>query len=165
MLAISLLLDTIKPRNIVEFGTGVGGLSVLIGLWAKMNGANFRTYDKSDQRQRPDIFEALGIRFSEKDVFSHLDEIAGHIQQGGVTLVLCDDGDKPKEIETFAKYLKSGDFIMAHDFIQNDSTHDRIIPTYWSWRESSEKNGVDSGLTPVYQQLLEYTVWGCFRKE
>lgn len=30
--------------------------------------------------------------------------------------LFCDNGDKPKEIRTYAPYLKSGDFIAVHDY-------------------------------------------------
>jgi len=166
MLAMSILLDIIKPKNIIEFGTGTGGLSVLIGIWSKLNGANFRTYDNNDQRLYAEIFNKLGIEFICCDVHALHGDIIPHIQQPGVSLVLCDDGNKHQELEEYAPHLKPYDYIMMHDYSRDlDAYNSRIKPKYWDWHESSEFAGTQLGLTPVYERLLEYAVWGCFRKE
>lgn len=166
MMAVSILLDTIRPKHIIEFGTGAGGLSIFIGIWAKINGANFRTYDSSDQRYYGELFNALKIEYICYDIFHHVDEIFSHIQQPGVTLVLCDNGDKHRELQTFSQGLKIGDFIMMHDYAKNqDVFTQKITPHYWDWHESSEQIALDAGLVPVYEKLLEYGAWGCFRKD
>jgi cephalosporin hydroxylase len=167
MLAISILLDAIKPRHIVEIGTGIGGLSVLIGIWAKLNGSNFRTYDSNDQRKYSELFLALGIDFQKKDALeAGVQEIVPHIQQPGVSLVLCDNGDKHRELAIYAPHLKLGDYIMMHDYAKSKEEYiEKIASKYWDWHESNESGAVGHGLTPVFTTLLEYAAWGCFRKE
>lgn len=168
MLAISILLDKMRPENIIELGTGSGGLSILIGIWARIYGKNFRTYDKSDQRHTPDIFNALNIQFIQDDVYeAGANRIAPHIQQPGITLVLCDNGDKERELGIYAPKLKLGDYIMMHDYARNKEEFSEKIShgRYWDWHESSENAATSIGLIPVYTELLEYAVWGCFRKE
>ena len=47
-------------------------------------------------------------------------KIIDFIQEEGKTIVLCDGGNKIKEFNLLAKYIKSGDIIMAHDYASTD---------------------------------------------
>jgi cephalosporin hydroxylase len=147
---ISSFLNEIKPVRIIEIGTGMGGLSVLL----KMYGAEFVTYDTNDTRIFDHgIFGALGIDYRRWDCFKRKDEIADMIGRKGTTLVMCDGGNKHKEFTTFATYLKSGDYICAHDY-SND-------PNIWRWSEID-----DDVITPDLEKLhnLDGAAWLCCRK-
>ena len=43
--------------------------------------------------------------------------VAGLIGGAGRTLLLCDNGNKNREFNLYAPYLKHGDIIMAHDYV------------------------------------------------
>lgn len=43
--------------------------------------------------------------------------VESFIKREGTTLILCDGGSKINEFNILSKYLKSGDIIMAHDYV------------------------------------------------
>jgi hypothetical protein len=91
------------------------------------------------------------------DCFDVAHLIAHRIQSSGMCFVLCDGGNKEKEFNTFSKFLKPGDVIGAHDWI-----NDRIPnfnPDYWSWSEVSEFNLDLSGLAPFMPEWFEKSAW------
>ena len=153
-LSLDNLIKTVCPARIIEIGTALGGLSVLFRLC----NAEFVTYDIEDVRFDKGLFDSLGIDFRLADCFEREKEIADLIQKEGTTLLFCDGGDKPKEFKTFARYLKPGDVICAHDYAPED-------PTFWRWEEID-----DSVLTPelgVEKFLVDNmrpAAWLCCKK-
>jgi hypothetical protein len=119
-----------KPEYVVEIGSQKGGLSVYLGTIACVTEQFiFHTFDisKSDWNNREN--EGVGHWFEkmesicpfcksfESDIFSEFSYnlISENIKKYK-TLIICDGGNKPKEIQIFSTLLKSGDMIMAHDF-------------------------------------------------
>src|SRR4029077_11527840 len=135
----SYAMEVLPPARIVELGTYSGGLTIALGVHAYHIGAQVITYERSkapDQR-----FEALGkflgITFrDEVDIWACEAEIAAHTQSPGVTFLLCDGGDKPRELATFARYLKPGDVIAAHDYSAKNVTDE---PHPWPWSETRKE--------------------------
>ena len=39
----------------------------------------------------------------------------------GTVYVFCDGGDKPKELQTFSKFLRIGDIISVHDYVEDQT--------------------------------------------
>lgn len=113
------LLERYNPARIIELGTGRGGLSVLLALWCYGRPKYLYTFEINykgiDIRAR-DILTKLGAHMFKDSIFSVIPYIAKLIQQDDKVLLLCDNGNKKKELETFAPLLKSGDIIMAHDY-------------------------------------------------
>jgi cephalosporin hydroxylase len=119
-----------KPEYVVEIGSQKGGLSVYLGTIACVTEQFiFHTFDitKSDWNNRE--HEGAGHWFEkmesicpycksfESDIFSEfaLNIISENIKKYK-TLIICDGGNKAKEVYMFSPILKSGDMIMAHDF-------------------------------------------------
>lgn len=166
MNALSILLEVENPKTIVEFGTGFGGLSILLGIWARINGCDFKTYDQTDIREEIHIFEKLSINFECVDIHTAIPQIAERMRQPGKTIVFCDNGNKHREIVAFAPFLKDGDLILMHDYAKDDRFFsDEIVDKFWGWHESSKKDSENLDLIPVHEKLLEYAAWGCFKKE
>lgn len=107
-------------KRIVEFGTFEGGLTIFFGLHMWKRGGQTLTFD-TQERQEAKWFEVakiFGIEFVNDDIYSSESQkkIIEFIQQPGITLVFCDNGNKPHEVNYYTKYLKPGDIIMAHDW-------------------------------------------------
>jgi glycosyltransferase involved in cell wall biosynthesis len=126
-----LFTDHPNIKNIVELGTGWGGLSLLFAVYAEQLGAEFRTYDTGEIPYRfvgsPDSPMAydtpLGARYRESfvhgDIFGDRhDEIVELIQNPGQSLIFCDNGNKPLEVQEFSKHAKPGDIIAVHDWLE-----------------------------------------------
>ena len=47
LLKINRLLNEIKPARIIEIGAGDGGLSYLLGLYARIKGIKFHSFARS----------------------------------------------------------------------------------------------------------------------
>lgn len=118
-LFISDFLKQVRPRRILEFGTGHGGLSVILNLYSYKHGIRFHTFENSldiIEEKNSRLIEFLGGQIHEADIFSIEDLIGSMIAGQGRCVVLCDNGHKKVELSTFAKYMKPGDYIMAHDY-------------------------------------------------
>lgn len=110
-------LTGIDFKRIIEIGTYKWGMSLFFFLWCKTKQAEFFTYDiKFFPMTR--VLRELGIKkhFKQVDVFEEEKEIAELIEKDGITILFCDGGDKVRELNTFSKYLKRGDFIVVHDW-------------------------------------------------
>src|SRR3990167_3580690 len=104
-------------KRIVEFGTYKGGLSLFFLLWCMQRKAEFYTYDIAAFKfSRLAYGLKLSKYFKKLNVFEREAEIGRLIQCKGKTIIFCDGGDKPKELQTFSKYLKRGDLIGVHDW-------------------------------------------------
>lgn len=135
----SQLLEKLRPRRIVEIGTFKGGLTVLLGLYGHLHNCVVSTFDNErartfDTSKVPwDTFLCLGIDYYNWDVFEREHGVAEIITLPGTTLLLCDGGDKPREFNTFAKYLKPGDVIMAHDYSHTVDDYEKNQKKRWRW--------------------------------
>lgn len=159
----SILLDLIRPKNIVELGSGYGALTLLVGIWAKLEGASVLAYERGvKDQQLIGLYGPLGIDMRHEDYAQGTSPqtIVDFIQRPGVTLMICDGGDKPAELAQFGPHLKTGDYIGCHDYWA-----DKVkINQYWGWCEASLDSVKDLPLEPVYQELMRYGAWGMFRK-
>ena len=101
------------------------------------------------------------------------------IQRPGTTLLLCDGGNKRREVELYAPALKPGDFIMVHDWAKDAaamaSLRERGIWQSWeSWwdvgpsdavpPEGIMKDCVLNGVKQVYAEEFDDVAWFCARK-
>ena len=101
--------------RMVELGTGTGALASFIGLRCRVE-----TLDKEDRRKTNTLRNhgALSVYFHHVSIFSDggfelLDSLAKIDTR---TLWLFDNGDKPREFETFAGRLpRPRDLVLVHD--------------------------------------------------
>lgn len=156
--------------TIIEIGTYNGGLS----LWLhdnKKEGAKFVTYDIDGEINAAKKFSGhMDCRVQSCFDESAMEDIQNMIQSEGKVLVLCDGGDKPKEFNTFAAYLKKGDHIMAHDYKREQRDWD-IITSYWQWPYATDTDWKDIQKTVDKYDLAEYdrrrfefALWASFVK-
>jgi hypothetical protein len=87
----------------------------------------------------------------------------------GPALVLCDGGNKPAEFNRYAKFLRSGDVIMAHDYAPtHDYFYDQMHGKHWNWWEIQDSEIADAcarcKLEPFMQDEFQRVAWACRRK-
>lgn len=119
------LLNFYPVQYIVELGTGKGGLSAYLQLQANIRGLKFITYDAickfKDKRntivKNPPIHLGKYINQRQLNIFDQatINEIA-EILKNHICLVYCDNGNKPKEMKTFAPFLTPSSIIGTHDW-------------------------------------------------
>uniref|UniRef100_A0A6M3LYE2 Putative methyltransferase n=1 Tax=viral metagenome TaxID=1070528 RepID=A0A6M3LYE2_9ZZZZ len=108
------------PDNIIEFGTGDGEFTAIL---RKLGMFDIYSFDIQGGN-----IEIPGVTYYKMDIFKYEKDIVDIFKLNKI-LLLCDDGDKIKEIGTFAKYLKSGDVIMAHDYADDMESFNKF--KYW----------------------------------
>lgn len=145
-----------KFARIIEIGTAFGGFAVwfrkYIGMEMGLFDGPIITYDisngpaghdeymvkqfsyagyQSTDFSINDYLKNLDIDFKIKDCFEKetFKEITDLIQEPGKTLIVCDGGNKAKEVQEFSPYLKKGDIIIGHDYSKTGN------PNYYLWWE------------------------------
>lgn len=164
----SYAMERNPPARIIEIGTYSGGLITALAVHAHMIGAKVITYDLClpDERVTP-LAHFLGVSFRHGSCWDLAGEIAALISRPGVTYVLCDGGDKPRELATFAPYLKLGDVIAAHDYEPPDGPHGADV--YWPCGEITAAQGAAvataNALEPWLQKHFDLAAWLVYQKQ
>ncbi len=168
---------------VIEIGTSFGGFALYLYEQSLQHDFNFITYDYSKfkggiwsdrRRDLKDIWDGeLKYDFRDKDVF--LDDTIKEIStilQNNKCLLLCDGGDKPREIQIYSEYLQPGSYIMGHDYSPSKEYHQQHHKgKVWNWLElmdSDVKKTMEQyGLTKSseYYQGFCDVVWLCLIKE
>jgi len=143
------------PGQIIELGTGDGQFIAIIRNLVK---CDIRTFDVREANVM-----AEGIIYSDLDVFENENVIADMIRSKK-TLLLCDDGDKIREVHTFAKYLDTGDVIMAHDYADNRESF--IANKYWRTCELvlADVEKALKDFKPFHHDLMIQSGWMSYQK-
>lgn len=142
-----------QVKTVIEIGTLYGGLSLYLSLYALQHGQMFRSIDHTEGAtatlQTPlakliglqdcmlqgDIWEANGGGGLLRDMFDNPDNHP--------LLLLCDNGNKPLEMQTFVPMLQDGDFVAVHDWGNEinppdlDSVKHLLAPVFWQACEDS----------------------------
>lgn len=106
-------------RHIIEIGTWEGGMSHFLAAQALHRGMKFTTFDMVTPNDHvPGFVKA--------DVFREPEKVIYHIRKLQPVLLLCDGGDKPREMQTFAPYLHDNDWLLVHDWL--DEAHPSDVP-------------------------------------
>jgi predicted O-methyltransferase YrrM len=173
-LPFSLLLENKKPNRILEIGTGDGGLTLF--LRNKLNelglsNSIIRSYDiNSTMFDLPNLQTLKDNLFSYEYNLIRQDLISPFIKSEGITIVLCDGGNKIKEFNQIAKLLKDGDIIMAHDYVYDyDLFTNHYLDKIWNWCEIQEKDIIDvcleENLIDFMKEEFNSIVWTCKLKK
>lgn len=153
-----------RPARIIEIGSGTGGFTIGLAIASR----SYKTCVFSiDQTEAPsEEFKTLAIdleiRFIKADILSEgTTEFIGNLTElPGTTYVLCDGGDKLRELETFSKFLKPGDVIGAHDYF---TTHE-----FWTWTEIQESDArvvaKENNLERWMADVFAAAAWLVYRK-
>ena len=177
--AFEVFYDFIKevsPKRILEIGTALGGFTTFLKIICDELNLNtdIRSYDINKNSWYDDIID-MGVDIRIENIFydgySDMNqEVKEFIQQDGITIVLCDGGWKIGEFNLISNYIKTGDFILAHDYAENKEIFDdRIYGKIWNWLEIQESDIIDSclknNLKPFKKTTFEDVAWVCKIKE
>ena len=116
---VGALLTVIQQggiRTILEIGVEHGGLAALLHTYAHTNGLTYRGIDIA--------LAALDVRLHDADIVERdawaretVDELARWIAaMPAPALIICDGGDKPRELKLYAPLLRPGDVLLGHDY-------------------------------------------------
>jgi len=153
-----------NPHYVVEIGSQKGGLSVFLGTMACASEQFlFHTFEINKNRDWYNReVEGVGHWFEKMEtISSHCKSFEGNIFSEEIfeliknissqckTLIICDGGDKIKELEMYSKILKPGDAIMAHDFpdengrgeITDNDVDYTFLKKLEPWNKRFEENG------------------------
>lgn len=169
---INYLLSVVKPEKIIEFGTGDGGLSVLLGLYASLKGIQFLTYDAGIHNQNVlrHLKDPACFRWALLDKPEVKEEIKHTILQStrGPVILFC-DALKSVEFDYYSDFCKKGDFLLVHDYCaeyQGSRFKEVAEATGWSapqeqyydnLKEACERNGI----VPFMHKEFEDALWFC----
>ena len=177
--AFEKLLKEIKPKQIVEIGTAGGGTTLSIRETLDEIGlekTDIKSFEVKEHKWFPEM-RKRNIEIIVENIFSHSykeiekpEMVESFIGREGTTLVLCDGGSKVNEFIILSKYLKSGDIIMAHDYVD---TKEDFLENYrdkiWNWREIGEEDIKETcekyNLKSFMKETFDKVVWVCKIKE
>ena len=144
------------------------------GLLISQQDEGYLTYSEIDNLQK--IKE--GWRLPTKDelnyIFINRGKIGGFaetiINQDGITLILCDGGSKINEFNLLSNYMKIGDFIMAHDYSENEETFkENVYMKIWNWHEIADKDIQEAcnrnNLISHNKEIFNTVAWVCKVKQ
>lgn len=116
-------------KCVIELGTGQGGLSQFFRMQAEVRQFAFYTFDYMEGSKPVPGWIQM-------DVLQNSVEVQKYFQHP--MLLLCDNGDKPREVRTYAPLMKVGDLVAVHDW--DDEIYQSDIPgaLMMMWPEHSK---------------------------
>ena len=106
----AVLNDNPQLNGIVEIGTFNGGFSLYLAAQAEAREMGFfRTYDViKPERDIPG--------FVKIDVFAEHQAVGEMLKRNDPLALFCDGGNKPRELQTFSRYVTGESVIAVHDW-------------------------------------------------
>jgi cephalosporin hydroxylase len=171
------VLREVNPDLIIEIGTGSGGMTLILSdILEKINLPNtkIKSFDIIPFKDNPLLSNLNNVEFLTLNIFQpcyydlldeYINTINTYIAENNRVIVLCDGSKNIKEFNVMAKYIKSGDIIMIHDYAKNQEVFDSSIKNkIWNWFEVSESDILEScekfSLKPFMSDKLESVAWG-----
>jgi 2-polyprenyl-3-methyl-5-hydroxy-6-metoxy-1,4-benzoquinol methylase len=174
---IEELIQEVKPEKILEIGTAEGGLTSFINYVGKMSNQKFKMIS-TDIIERPQYQDIRNedVTLLVEDIFDWNSEtvknqlVLEFLSGPSRKIIFCDGGNKAREFRILSKYLNPGDFILAHDYIDNkENFHTNFFDKIWNWMEISESD--ISGACETYnladykKETFSNVVWVCKEKK
>lgn len=164
-----------KPKRILEIGTALGGFTQFLKEASNdlLLDVDILSYDIYERPWYGDLKNnGIDVRVENifNDDYSHVkEEVVNFIKKDGITIVLCDGGNKVMEFNILSKYLKAGDFIMAHDYAPDINFFSQFIYNkIWNWCEITDddiqKCCEENNLISYEKDSFLNVVWVCKRK-
>jgi cephalosporin hydroxylase len=118
--AIAHILQTARIRTVLEIGVEHGGLAAWLAAYCRAtNTCAYLGIDITLNALAPFVRETIGMMLLEKDAWSEttVAEVAELLAVAPApALIICDGGDKPKELHLYAPLLRPGDVLIGHDY-------------------------------------------------
>jgi hypothetical protein len=168
-------IQNVKPKRILEIGTGLGGFSMFLKHVCDelQLDTTIVTYDVNSRQEYKTLLD-VGIDVRIENIFNAgytqvYKQVLDYIQGDGVTLVLCDGGYKIGEFNLLSDHIKVGDLIMAHDYAPDSKFFaDEVYKKLWNWHEIQDSNIQESvnrnKLVAYNADEFVKAVWVCKQK-
>jgi len=168
-------MKEVKPKRILEIGTSIGGFTQF--LQYSLNELNLNSKILSLDIHRLKWYDEIinmGVDVRIENIF--LDnfkdipqQYKDFINEEGVTVILCDGGDKIREFNLLSNFMKKGDYILAHDYAYDKELFEKEInKKVWNWHEISEADIKEAcernNLTDFNREIFQSVVWVCKTK-
>ena len=133
-------------RNIVEVGTGCGMTTLYLSQICRLRDGELHTFDHNPPRKKYLDLWPPCAHFHQADVLTEeCKELVPFISRPK-SLVMLDDGKKPREMELYAKHLPCNSVLAVHDFGSEVATH-------CDWAKIVS----DAGLSPyLFEEATEW---------
>lgn len=96
-------------HGVIELGTWEGGFSRYLYAQCQVRGMEFRTYDVIQPQVEPPCFERL-------DIYRYPTLVHEAAAEIGPVALLCDGGNKPRELATFPELMPPASIFLVHDW-------------------------------------------------
>ena len=168
-------LKEIKPSRVLEIGTAMGGFTEFLKIVSDEENLNIKllSYDIAERPWYNQIIEK-GIDIRVENIFNEdwtgvNQEVVDFINQEGITIVLCDGGWKIGEFKVLSKLIKKGDFILSHDYAENEEVfREKIYKKIWNWCEIKNSDilpyCLEHNLEYYNKEIFEGAAWTCRKK-
>lgn len=171
-------LSEIKPKRILEIGTAGGGFTLFLRDTLNELGLENTPIKSFDVHECPwyNDIRKQNVEINIENIFDHSyfnlekpERIVPYIQEEGTTLVLCDGGHKIGEFNMLTPFIKVGDFIMGHDYVDTWTNYkENYVDKIWDWCELEEKYieqvSIDYNLEHYNKETFDKVVWVCKKK-
>lgn len=169
------LIQSTQPHRILEIGTALGGFTAFLLETTQLLNikCNIRSYDIHYNSWYEDL-KNNGADIRIENIFgdswnSVQDEVVSYIQSEGLTIVLCDGGNKKDEFKLLSPHIKNNDIIMTHDYAPNrEYFNQHMLNKIWNWHEIQDSDIAEScqkyHLAPFMQNEFLSVAWACFKK-
>lgn len=176
--AFAAFLNLEKFSRVLEIGTAGGGTIQFIRDHLDSQGNTdtlIKTFEVKEHKWFADM-RSDNMDIVIENIFSHSyreiekpELVNDFIKDPGPVLVLCDGGCKVHEFNILSKFIKPGDFIMAHDYApSSEYFQEHMKDKIWNWAEIKDEQiqaSIDEhGLQQVYFDNFIQVAWCCFKK-
>lgn len=164
------MIRDVRPARVIEIGSASGGLTLLVRGLLDEAGLPESVVYSFDINPVADVRIApVGIQFRQTDVFQTNDVEYLLETTDGPCVLLCDGGNKPREFQTYAPHLRSGDLILAHDYAPDWDYFEREMQgKRWNWCEIQGHDIATAcqlyDLVPYEQDAFQRVAWCARRK-
>lgn len=168
-------LKETSPKRILEIGTAMGGFTQFLRIVTDELGLNTEilSYDIAERPWYNQMIE-LGIDVRVENIFNDewndvKEEVKTFINEDGITVVLCDGGVKKYEFNLLSNFIKTNDFILAHDYAEDIvDFENRVYGKIWNWFEIQNSDIIESclrnNLEYYEKDSFESAAWTCRKK-
>jgi len=109
------IISLYGPTLILDFGTYSGGTVAVFHDACPY--AEIHTYDNNQRKVEPIKIKNDRIHYHIEDILNtQSEELVNFLKSKEKKFIYCDNGNKPKEMNTFVPLLNSGDLIGVHDW-------------------------------------------------
>lgn len=117
--AIAHIIQTAHIRMVLEIGVEHGGLSAWLMAYGRYNDIAYRGIDITLNALQTRVGMVDRSVFVERDAWTAeavADANSWLVSQPAPALIICDGGNKPKELHLYAPLLRDGDVMVGHDY-------------------------------------------------